>query len=68
MKRLNFEESIKKLEDIVKKLESGEESLESSLKLFEEGTKLSINCYQTLKKAEQKVALLSEKEAEIENN
>ncbi len=66
LKKLSFEESINKLEEIVKKLESGEESLESSLKLFEEGTKLSINCYKTLKSAEQKVSLLSQKEAEIE--
>lgn len=66
LKKLNFEESINKLEEIVKKLECGEESLESSLKLFEEGSKLSVNCYKTLKNAEQKVSTLSQKEIEFE--
>lgn len=66
MKKLSFEESIEKLEDIIKQLESGEESLESSIKLFDEGTKLSINCYQTLKRAKRKVTMLSQKEAEAE--
>lgn len=67
MKKIDFEESMKKLEDIVHKLESGEETLESSLKLFEEGTKLSNNCYQILKKAEQKITLLSQKESDAKN-
>ena len=66
LKKLSFEESINKLEEIVKKLECGEESLESSLKLFEEGSKLSVNCYKTLKNAEQKVSTLSQKEIEFE--
>lgn len=66
MKKLSFEESIEKLEDIIKQLESGEESLESSIKLFDEGTKLSLNCYQTLKRAKRKVTMLSQKEAEAE--
>ena len=66
LKKLSFEESINKLEEIVKKLECGEESLESSLKLFEEGSKLSVNCYKTLKNAEQKISTLSQKEIEFE--
>lgn len=66
MKKLSFEESIEKLEDIINRLEGGEESLESSIKLFDEGTKLSINCYQTLKRAKRKVTMLSQKEAESE--
>ena len=47
------------LQDIVKKLETESESLEDSLKLFEEGTKLSLDCYNMLKEAEQKVTELS---------
>lgn len=66
LKKLSFEESINKLEEIVKKLECGEESLESSLKLFEEGSKLSVSCYKTLKNAEQKISTLSQKEIEFE--
>lgn len=64
--KLNFEESMERLREIVQKLESGEEPLESSMKLFEEGAKLSAQCYAALDKAEQKItelAKLGEEEA-----
>ncbi len=50
---------MERLQEIVEKLESGEESLESSMKLFEEGAKLSAQCYQLLDKAEQQVTELT---------
>lgn len=61
-KKPDYEKSMLRLEEIVELLESGELPLEESMKLFEEGTKLSAECYETLKNAEQKIALLSETE------
>ena len=55
---IDFEQSLKALEDIVRKMEQGELSLEHSLEAFEEGVKLTKNCQTALQKAEQKVALL----------
>ena len=57
-KKLKFEEAMQRLQEIVRKLESGEVSLEESMKLFEEGAKLSSQCYQLLDKAEQQVTQL----------
>ncbi len=53
--KLKFEEAMARLQEIVAKLESGDEPLESAMKLFEEGAKLSSQCYEALDKAEQKV-------------
>ena len=58
-KKLKFEEAMQRLQEIVGKLESGEESLEDSMKLFQEGAKLSAQCYPMLDKAEQQVAQLT---------
>lgn len=57
--KLKFEEAMARLQEIVDKLEGGEEPLESSIKLFEEGTKLSTQCYAALDKAEQKITELA---------
>ena len=65
-KKLNFEEAMARLSQIVEKLETGEESLENSMKLFEEGAKLSAQCYQILEKAHQKVTELTAVEEETE--
>lgn len=56
--KLNFEQSMARLEEIVGLMERGEAPLEESLALFEEGTKLLGQCSALLDKAEQKVALL----------
>lgn len=56
-----FEESLARLESLVEKMESGDLSLEDSLKTFEEGIKLTRECQEALKDAEQKVKLLVEK-------
>lgn len=58
----SFEEAMDRLKEIVERLESGEEPLESSMKLFEEGAKLSAQCYDTLDKAEQKITELEKLE------
>lgn len=65
--KLNFEEAMARLQEIVSQLESGEESLESSMKLFEEGAKLSAQCYETLDKAEQKITELANIQEDPEN-
>ena len=57
-KKLDFEQSMARLEEIVALLERGEAPLEQSLALFEEGTKLMANCSALLDKAEQQVSLL----------
>lgn len=57
---LNFEASLKKLEQIVRKLEDDKISLDESLKLFEEGKKLTQACEAELQEAENRVRLLME--------
>lgn len=54
----NLEQSLDTLEALVERMESGELSLEDSLKAFEEGVKLTRECQQALRAAEQKVRIL----------
>ena len=58
MKKLTFEEKMKRLEEIASALEKGDAALDDSLKLFEEGTKLIAECSRQLETAEQKVVKL----------
>lgn len=58
MKKMTYEEALKKLEKIVETLEDGSLPLEESMKLFEEGTKLSVFCEKCLNEAEQKISQL----------
>lgn len=55
---MNFEQSLKRLDEIVKNLEKGDVSLSESMSLFEEGTALIKNCGKLLDEAEQKVVML----------
>lgn len=57
-KKMNFEQSMARLDEIVKLLESGTAPLEESLALFEEGTGLAAACSKILDEAEQKVVKL----------
>jgi len=57
-KKLNFEQSIQRLDEIVRHLENGDMPLGDSLSLFEEGTKLISACTAMLDEAEQKVVKL----------
>ena len=52
--KLTFEQAMSRLEQIVVKLESGKCSLDESIALFEEGTKLTGFCRQSLDTAEQR--------------
>lgn len=58
MTKLNFEKSMKQLEQIVQELESGDLSLEKAIKKFEDGVKLSKLCSKQLDETEKKVTML----------
>ena len=60
----NFEKSLQELEDIVSQMEKGDLSLEDSLEHFERGIKLSRECQQALRNAEQKISVLSKENDE----
>ena len=66
MSELNFEESMKKLEEIAEELESGNLNLEESLEKFEEGMKLSKKCNEIIENAEKKITILLEKDGKLE--
>ena len=57
---LDFEKSIKKLEEIVQRLEDDQVPLEESLKLFAKGKKLARACEASLQEAENRVRRLME--------
>lgn len=65
-KPFDFESSLRELEQLVEKMEQGDLSLEQSLQDFERGIKLTRHCQQALQEAEQKVAILLQKNAEAE--
>ncbi len=58
MTQLNFEKSMKQLEQIVQELESGDLSLEKAIKKFEDGVRLSKLCSKQLDETEKKVTML----------
>ncbi len=57
---IDFEKSLETLEKLVERMEQGELTLEQSLAAFEEGVKLTKNCQEALKQAEQRVKILLE--------
>ena len=64
-KTLNFEETMKKLEEIALELEKGDLNLDDSVKKFEEGITLAKQCNKYLEEAEKKITILLQKEDEI---
>ena len=66
MEELNFEESMKKLEEIANELEKGNLSLDESVNKFEEGMKLSKKCSDFLNSAEKKITMLIQKKGKLE--
>ena len=60
MAEMTFESAMARLEEIVAVLEGGNCSLDESLKLFEEGTRLTAFCNDSLKNAEQKIVQLTQ--------
>ncbi len=55
----DFERAIGRIEAIVQALEEGRGGLDESLSLYEEGVKLLRRCHGLLRKAEQRIELLS---------
>ena len=55
---IDFEDSLRNLENLVKQLEQGDLPLEAALKAFESGIKLTRECNKQLDEAEQKISLL----------
>lgn len=55
---LQFEQSLRRLDEIVKRMEEGNVPLAEALKLFEEGTALAAQCGRLLDEAELKVVEL----------
>ena len=51
-KEINFEDTMKKLENIANELEKGDLDLDTSVSKFEEGMKLSKKCNEILENAE----------------
>ena len=56
--KLNFEDSLSKLEDIIRQMEEGGQPLEKMMAQFEEGMKLVEQCRKSLDEAELRVSLL----------
>ena len=64
--KLNFEETMKELEEIVQELEKGELNLDDSIQKFEKGIELSKSASQYLEDAEKKITILvKDKSGEI---
>jgi len=59
-KPIDFEQSLKSLEELVNKMEQGDMSLEESLEAFQKGIALTRECQTRLAEAEQHVNLLIE--------
>ncbi|MBN1914534.1 MAG: exodeoxyribonuclease VII small subunit [Parachlamydiales bacterium] len=58
MQKLNFEDSLKRLEEIVDIINEGKISLDHSLSLFEEAGALIKDCNHYLNNAEQKIEMM----------
>ena len=54
-KKMNFEESLKRLDKIVEDMESGEMELDAMISAFEEGQKLVKLCSEKLNEVERKI-------------
>lgn len=63
----NIEEKLKRLEVITNTLEDSDTNLEDLLELFEEGVKLSKECFSILEKAELKVTTLKKDLSKLNN-
>jgi exodeoxyribonuclease VII small subunit len=56
---LTFEQALEKLEGCLRQLEDGQIGLEQALACYEEGVGLLKQCYDMLKKAEQRIQVLA---------
>ncbi|MDR1086837.1 MAG: exodeoxyribonuclease VII small subunit [Endomicrobium sp.] len=58
-KQLNFEKSLKRLEEIVSEMENGEPDLDKALSLFSEGSQLVKACSQKLSETKKKIEIIT---------
>lgn len=56
--KVNFEETMNKLEEIANQLEKGDLNLDESVEKFEQGMQLSKQCSKILEEAEQRITIL----------
>lgn len=63
----NFEEAIKRLEEITEAMQQSNVSLEQALKYYEEGITLMSFCQKKLVQVQQKIKILNDKSAQLEN-
>lgn len=61
---LNFEDAIGEIQEIVRQFEEGELGLDESLEQFEAGVRLLRKCHSKLDRAEQKIKVLTDVDAE----
>ena len=64
--KFDFEVALEELEELVSSMEDGKLSLEESLQAFEKGIKLTRECQNALKNAEQKVQVLLNENGDTE--
>lgn len=64
-KGVDFEKSLRELENLITEMEKGDLSLEESLQAFEAGIKLTRDCQTRLSEAEQRVQMLIEEQGEL---
>ena len=63
----NFEEAMKRLEEITEIMQQSNVSLEQALKYYEEGTTLMSFCQKKLAQVQQKIKILNDKSAQLED-
>ncbi len=61
-KKVDFEQSLSRLEELVDEMESGELGLEEMIRHFEEGSKLVETCSEKLNEVELKIEKLVKKD------
>lgn len=64
---MNYEKTIKRLEEVIEQLENKELSLDDSLKLFQEGIDLYRLCNAKLNEAEEKIQMIVEEDGVIKS-
>lgn len=63
----NFEEAMKRLEEITEAMQQSNVSLEQALKYYEEGITLMSFCQKKLAQVQQKIKILNDKSAQLED-
>lgn len=59
---MNFEQSVKRLDEIIARLEDNSISLEESIEMYKEGTELLLKCRKQLEQAEMLVTVAEQLE------